>query len=67
MTCAKDSCQGLKAFLWYQGLMPVCGSWLGKQFGTSFSVVYAIIFMIWFEMPVVNDMKFHQYILLLVY
>ena len=29
---------------------------------TSFSVVYAIIFMIWFEMPIVNDVRFRQYI-----
>ena len=29
---------------------------------TSFSVVYAVIFMIWFKMPIVNDVRFRQYI-----
>ena len=30
--------------------------------GTSFSVVYAVIFMILFETPIVNDVRFCQYI-----
>ena len=30
--------------------------------GTSFSVVYAVIFMIWLETPIVNDVMFRQYI-----
>ena len=33
--------------------------------GTSFSVVYAVIFMIWLETPIVNDVRFRQYIRLL--
>jgi len=35
---------------------------VGTAMGTSFSVVYAIIFMIWFVTPIVNDVKFRQYI-----
>ncbi len=28
--------------------------------GTSFSVVYAIIFMMWLETPIVNDERFRS-------
>ena len=34
----------------------------GTAMGTNFSVVYAIIFMIWLETPVVNDRRFSLYI-----
>ena len=34
--------------------------------GTSFSVVYAVIFtgMIWFKTPIVSDVLFHKYMLI---
>lgn len=35
---------------------------VGTAMGTSFSVVYAVIFMIWLETPIVNDVRFRQYI-----
>ena len=35
---------------------------IGTAMGTSFSVVYAIIFMIWLETPILNDKRFNQYI-----
>ena len=35
---------------------------IGTAMGTSFSVVYAIIFMIWLETPIINDKRFSQYI-----
>ena len=35
---------------------------IGTAMGTSFSVVYAIIFMIWLETPVINDARFSRYI-----
>jgi len=35
---------------------------IGTAMGTTFSVVYAIIFMIWLETPVVNDRRFSPYI-----
>ena len=38
---------------------------VGTAMGTSFSVVYAVIFMIWLETPIVNDVRFRQYIRLL--
>ena len=34
-----------------------------ESLGTSFSVVHAIIFMIWFDTPIVNDVRFRQYML----
>jgi hypothetical protein len=33
---------------------------VGTAMGTSFSVVYAIIFMIWLETPIVNDERFRS-------
>ena len=42
---------------------PFTVKWSGQPLGTSFCVVYAIIFMIWFETPKVNDVRFRQYIL----
>ncbi len=35
---------------------------IGTAMGTSFSVVYAIIFMIWLETPIINDKRFSHYI-----
>jgi hypothetical protein len=35
---------------------------IGTAMGTSFSVVYAIIFMIWLETPIINDVRFSRYI-----
>ena len=35
---------------------------IGTAMGTSFSVVYAIIFMIWLETPILNYKRFSQYI-----
>ena len=35
---------------------------IGTAMGTSFSVVYAIIFMIWLETPILTDARFSQYI-----
>ncbi len=35
---------------------------VGTAMGMSFSVVYAVIFMIWLETPIVNDIRFRQYI-----
>ena len=35
---------------------------IGTAMGTSFSVIYAIIFMIWLETPIINDARFRQYI-----
>jgi hypothetical protein len=35
---------------------------VGTAMGTSFSVVYAVIFMIWLETPIVNDVRFRQFI-----
>ena len=35
---------------------------IGTAMGTSFSVVYAVIFMIWLETPILNDERFSQYI-----
>lgn len=35
---------------------------IGTAMGTSFSVVYAVIFMIWLETPILNDKRFSQYI-----
>ena len=35
---------------------------VGTAMGTTFSVIYAIIFMIWLESPIVNDPRFSQYI-----
>ena len=35
---------------------------VGTAMGTSFSVVYAVIFMIRLESPIVNDARFRQYI-----
>jgi len=35
---------------------------VGTAMGTSFSVVYAVIFMIRLESPIVNDVRFRQYI-----
>jgi len=35
---------------------------VGTAMGTSFSVVYAVIFMIRLETPIVNDVRFRQYI-----
>jgi hypothetical protein len=35
---------------------------IGTAMGTSFSVVYAVIFMIWLETPILNDKRFRQYI-----
>lgn len=35
---------------------------VGTAMGTSFSVIYAIIFMIWLETPIINDERFRQYI-----
>ena len=35
---------------------------VGTATGTSFSVVLAVIFMIWLETPIVNDVRFRQYI-----
>ena len=37
---------------------------VGTAIGTSFSGVCAVIFTIWFETPIVNDVRFRQYILL---
>ncbi len=34
----------------------------GTAMGTSFSVVYAIIFMIWLETLILNDARFSQHI-----
>ena len=36
----------------------------GTAMGTSFSAVCAVIYMIWFGMLLVNNMRFRQYILL---
>ena len=33
---------------------------VGTAMGTSFSVVYAVIFMIWLETPIVNDERFRS-------
>ena len=35
---------------------------IGTAMGTSFSVVYAIIFMIWLETPIINDPRFSRFI-----
>jgi hypothetical protein len=35
---------------------------IGTAMGTSFSVIYAVIFMIRLESPIVNDARFNQYI-----
>lgn len=35
---------------------------IGTAMGTSFSVVYAMIFMIWLEAPIVEDVRFAPYI-----
>jgi hypothetical protein len=35
---------------------------IGTAMGTSFSVIYAIIFMIWLETPILNDVRFNRYI-----
>ncbi len=35
---------------------------IGTAMGTSFSVVYTVIFMIWLETPILNDKRFSQYI-----
>ena len=35
---------------------------IGTAMGTSFSVVYAVIFMIWLETPILNNKRFSQYI-----
>ena len=35
---------------------------VGTAMGTSFSVIYAVIFMIRLESPIVNDVRFRQYI-----
>jgi len=35
---------------------------IGTAMGTTFSVVYATIFMIWLETPTVCDRRFSQYI-----
>jgi hypothetical protein len=35
---------------------------IGTAMGTSFSVVYAVIFMIWLETPILYDKRFSQYI-----
>jgi hypothetical protein len=35
---------------------------IGTAIGTSFSVVYAIIFLIWLETPIINDKRFGHYI-----
>ena len=35
---------------------------IGTAMGTSFSVVYAIIFMIWLETPIMSDVRFSPYI-----
>ena len=35
---------------------------VGTAMGTTFSVIYAIIFMIWLESPIVNNPRFSQYI-----
>ncbi len=37
---------------------------IGTAMGTSFSVVYAVIFMIWLETLILNDERFSEYILL---
>ena len=42
----------------------ICCQMVRTAKGTSFSVVYAVIFMIWLETPIVNDVRFRQYILL---
>lgn len=35
---------------------------IGTAMGTTFSVIYAVIFMIWLETPIVHDRRFSQYI-----
>ena len=35
---------------------------IGTAMGTSFSVVYAIIFMIWLETPIINNRRFSPFI-----
>ena len=35
---------------------------VGTAMGTSFSVIYAIIFMVWLETPIINDERFRRYI-----
>ena len=35
---------------------------IGTAMGTSFSVVYAIIFMIWLETPIINDPRSSRFI-----
>lgn len=35
---------------------------IGTAMGTTFSVIYAIIFMIWLETPIVEDKRFSQFI-----
>ena len=37
---------------------------IGTAMGTSFSVVYAIIFMIWLETPIIHDPRFSRYVYL---
>ena len=37
---------------------------IGTAMGTSFSVVYAIIVMIWLETPIIHDPRFSRYVYL---